>query len=290
MPIDLGIATPAVPRDPRALDDRFGKWAADLGVTVLGTHLGPTPEDVMPHAAELRERLAGWQLKALREGKERSDWNAPDTTYEGAAAGFLAALLDPGRSGEFLSALSAFVTRVAAAGAANSLAQLTLKLTAPGVPDIYQGTELWDLSLVDPDNRRPVDYARRRRLLAELERAKPAEIMARIDEGLPKLWLVRQTLHLRRRRPELFGPDGAYRPLAERGERAGHVVAFTRGERVVTVVPRLLMRLEGSWLDTTLELPAGRWHNELTGESAHGTVQIADLLATFPVALLSRDD
>jgi len=232
-------------------------------------------------------RMTAYMAKAVREAKAQTSWTSPNEAYETALQTFVeGAMADL----TFTVDVEAFVTPLIAAGRVNSLAQTLLKLTAPGVPDIYQGTELWDLSLVDPDNRRPVDYARRRRLLAELERAKPAEIMARIDEGLPKLWLVRQTLHLRRRRPELFGPDGAYRPLAERGERAGHVVAFTRGERVVTVVPRLLMRLEGSWLDTTLELPAGRWHNELTGESAHGTVQIADLLATFPVALLSRDD
>jgi len=231
--------------------------------------------------------MTAYMAKAVREAKAQTSWTSPNEAYETALQTFVeGAMADL----TFTVDVEAFVTPLIAAGRVNSLAQTLLKLTAPGVPDIYQGTELWDLSLVDPDNRRPVDYARRRRLLAELERAKPAEIMARIDEGLPKLWLVRQTLHLRRRRPELFGPDGAYRPLAERGERAGHVVAFTRGERVVTVVPRLLMRLEGSWLDTTLELPAGRWHNELTGESAHGTVQIADLLATFPVALLSRDD
>ena len=137
--------------------------------------------------------------------------------------------------------VEAFVAPLIAAGRVNSLAQ---KLTAPGIPDLYQGTELWDLSLVDPDNRRPVDYALRRRLLAELDRATPKEIMARSDEGLPKLWVIRQTLHLRRRHPALFGDDAAYRPLTAIGARAGHVVAFARGDGAVIVVPRLVMRLE----------------------------------------------
>jgi (1->4)-alpha-D-glucan 1-alpha-D-glucosylmutase len=184
--------------------------------------------------------------------------------------------------------VEAFVAPLIAAGRINSLAQTLLKLTAPGIPDLYQGAELWDLSLVDPDNRRPVDYPLRRRLLAVLDRATPKEIMARIDEGLPKLWVIRQTLELRRRRPELFGPDGTYRPLAATGDRSGHVVAFARGDDAITVVPRLVMRLEESWMNTTLELPAGRWRNELAGDVVQGVVRIADVLTQFPVALFSR--
>src|SRR5262249_22483626 len=162
--------------------------------------------------------------------------------------------------------VEAFVAPLIAAGRVNSLAQTLLKLSVPGVPDIYQGTELWDLSLVDPDNRRPVDYALRRRLLATLERATPAEIVARNDEGVPKLWVIRQALRLRRLRPALFGEDGAYRPLTAVGGRSGHVVAFVRGEGAITVAPRLVMRLEGNWMNTTLELPPGRWRNELDGD------------------------
>jgi (1->4)-alpha-D-glucan 1-alpha-D-glucosylmutase len=184
--------------------------------------------------------------------------------------------------------VEAFAVPLIAAGRVNSLAQTLLKLTAPGIPDIYQGTELWDLSLVDPDNRRPVDYALRRRLLGALDRATPKEIMARSNEGLPKLWLIRQTLQLRRHRPELFGDDGTYRPLSAIGARSGHVVAFVRGDGAITVVPRLVMRLEENWMNTTLELPPGRWRNELTGDVVQGIVPVAELLAQFPVALLSR--
>src|SRR5258705_54332 len=130
--------------------------------------------------------------------------------------------------------VEAFVGPLIAAGRVNSLAQTLLKLTAPGIPDIHQGTGLWDLSLVAPDNRRPVDYALRRRLLAALDRATPDQIMARSDEGLPKLWVIRQALHLRRLRPALFGGDGAYRPLAAIGARSGHVVAVARGDGAIT--------------------------------------------------------
>ena len=143
---------------------------------------------------------------------------------------------------------------------------------------------------MDPDNRRPVDYALRRRLLASLDQATPKEIMARSDEGLPKLWLVRQVLQLRRRLPTPFGPDGIYRPLTAIGGRAGHVVAFVRGDSVVAVAPRLVMRLDENWMNTTLELPAGRWRNELTGDVAQGILPVAELLAHFPVALLAAGE
>jgi (1->4)-alpha-D-glucan 1-alpha-D-glucosylmutase len=230
-------------------------------------------------------RMTAYMAKATREAKAHTSWTSPNEAYDAALRDFVeGAMADL----TFTVDAEAFVAPLIAAGRVNSLAQTLLKLTAPGIPDIYQGTELWDLSLVDPDNRRPVDYALRQRLLAALDRATPAEIMARIDEGLPKLWVIRQSLQLRRRRPALFGSEGAYRPLAATGDRSGHVVAFTRGEGILTVVPRLMMRLEESWLDTTLELPPGRWRNEFTGDFAQGLVRIADLQAPFPVALLSR--
>jgi (1->4)-alpha-D-glucan 1-alpha-D-glucosylmutase len=150
---------------------------------------------------------------------------------------------------------------------------------------------VWELSLVDPDNRRPVDYDLRRRLLHEVDGATPEQMWARVDEGLPKLWLIRQALALRRRRPELFGPKGDYQPLLATGEQAAHVVAFARGGRVVTVVPRLVLGLNGDWGDTTLEVPDGAWRNELTGDDVDGNVpRMANLLARFPVALLTRKE
>ena len=230
-------------------------------------------------------RMTAYMAKAAREAKVHTSWTSPNEVYDAALRAFVeGALADPA----FAVDVEAFVAPLIAAGRINSLAQTLLKLTAPGIPDLYQGAELWDLSLVDPDNRRPVDYPLRRRLLAVLDRATPKEIMARIDEGLPKLWVIRQTLELRRRRPELFGPDGTYRPLAATGDRSGHVVAFARGDDAITVVPRLVMRLEESWMNTTLELPAGRWRNELAGDVVQGVVRIADVLTQFPVALFSR--
>jgi len=231
------------------------------------------------------ERMLAYMTKASREAKVHTSWTSPNDTYDAALRAFVeSAMADL----TFTVDVEAFVAPLIAAGRVNSLAQALLKLTAPGIPDIYQGTELWDLSLVDPDNRRPVDYALRRRLLAALDRATPDAIMARSDEGLPKLWVIRQALQLRRLRPALFGADGAYRPLAAIGARSGHVVAFARGDGAITVVPRLVMRLEENWMNTTLELPPGRWRNTLAGDVVQGVVRLADLLARFPVALLSR--
>jgi (1->4)-alpha-D-glucan 1-alpha-D-glucosylmutase len=162
-------------------------------------------------------------------------------------------------------------------------------MTAPGAPDLYQGSELWDLSLVDPDNRRPVDYELRRRLLAELEGLGAEAAWARADEGLPKLLVVQRTLQLRRRRPAPFGPSGTYRPLLAQGPKSRHAVAFARSEEVVTIVPRLVLGLAGDWAGTELELPPGRWRDEFTGAVVDGGRRpLAGLLDRFPVALLGR--
>jgi (1->4)-alpha-D-glucan 1-alpha-D-glucosylmutase len=134
-----------------------------------------------------------------------------------------------------------------------------------------------------------VDFALRHRLLGELEGISVEAVMARADEGLPKLWLVTRALALRRERAEPFGRHGTYEPLAASGRAAGHVVAFSRGGEVVTVVPRLLLRLRGEWGDTRVALPEGTWRNELTGDSvAGGPAAVGKLLARFPVGLFSR--
>lgn len=237
------------------------------------------------------ERATAYMEKASREAKLYTSWTDPQPDYERALRAFVeSALADQ----EFVADLQRFVDSLTTPGWITSLSQTLLKLTAPGVPDIYQGTEIWDLSLVDPDNRRPVDYDLRRSLLAELDSTTIEDIWARRDKGLPKLWLIRQTLALRRRRPELFGPRATYQPLAARGTKAAHVVAFVRSGEVVTVAPRLVLNLGGDhteWDDTTLELPAGRWQNELTGDTVEGgTVALANLLGRFPVALLTRED
>jgi (1->4)-alpha-D-glucan 1-alpha-D-glucosylmutase len=234
------------------------------------------------------DRVVAYMEKAAREAKTHTSWTDPRPAYEDALRGFIVdSLADP----KFLAALEPFVAALIEPGRITSLAQTLVKLTAPGVPDLYQGTELWTLTLVDPDNRAPVDYPLRRRLLDELDEATPEEVWRRIDEGLPKLWTIRQALGLRRRRPEPFGARGAYHPLEARGARARHVLAFARGEAVITIVPRLVLGLGGEWGDTSLELPAGRWRNELTGDVVSGgPLRLADLLRRFPIALLARED
>lgn len=233
------------------------------------------------------ERLAAYMEKAAREAKVHTSWTRHNPEYEEALRSFVTAVLN---DKDFVADLEAFVAPLVEPGRINSLAQTLIKLTAPGVPDFYQGSEIWDLSLVDPDNRRPVYYELRRRLLDDLKRGMaPEEILARGDEGLPKLWLIHQGLQLRRRSPESFGPEGAYEPLQTAGSRAGHVVAFTRGGAVAAIAPRLPIRLQGDWQDTTLELPPGSWRDELNGgEIEGGRHPVADLLARFPVALLAR--
>ena len=232
-------------------------------------------------------RATEYMIKAAREAKQRTSWTAQNTEYERALQAFIAgALADE----EFVADLRGFVERLTTPGWVTSLSQTLLKLTAPGVPDIYQGCDLWDLSLVDPDNRRTVDYELRQRLLGELEGATPEDIWARRDEGLPKLWLTRQALAARRMHAQAFGPRGAYEPLLAQGAKAAHVVAFARGGEVVSVAPRLVIGLGDDWGDTTIELPAGRWRNTLTGdEAAGGPLSLAEALRRFPVALLVRE-
>ncbi len=232
------------------------------------------------------DRLGPYLEKAVREAKKHTSWTKPDEAYERGLHDFAETILG---DETFVADVGRFVAEIIHPGRLNSLAQTLLKITTPGVPDIYQGTELWDLSLVDPDNRRPVDFALRQRLLEELENMSAQDILDRMDEGLPKLWIIRQALHLRREHPALFGPEGAYRPLIVKGPKARHALAFVRGEEAVTVVPRLTVELSGGWANTELNLPQGQWENVFTGDSlAGGLVPMADALDRFPVALLHR--
>jgi len=179
-------------------------------------------------------------------------------------------------------------------GQSNSLALKLLTLTAPGVPDLYQGTELWDLSLVDPDNRRPVDYESRAALLLEAGSADLPRLWSAGDErGLVKLAVVHRALSLRARQRASFGDGraGAYRPLSAMGAASGHVVAFSRGTNVVTVVTRwpLSLEQEGGWGRTSFTLPAGEWFDVLSERHWHGAVAMGELLSGLPVALLERE-
>ena len=234
------------------------------------------------------ERVLPYMQKALREAKQRTSWIAPDLAYEAAVGRFVEGVM---ASPEFVAALEAFLGPVIEAGWRNSLAMKLCCLTAPGIPDVYQGSELWDLSLVDPDNRRPVDYDARRRALERMDalgsRA-AAAAWARRAEGWPKLLVTSRALRLRAERPEAFR-SGAYAPLPAAGRRARHVLAFCRGGEVATVAPRLVRGLARGWADTTVELPPGRWVDRLGGgEWAGGRVRLGRLLAGFPVALLAR--
>jgi (1->4)-alpha-D-glucan 1-alpha-D-glucosylmutase len=232
------------------------------------------------------ERLRDYMQKAMREAKTRTSWVSNNEAYEKAVNTFIDAAMG---DKHFVAELEGFVAEVLEAGRINSLTQTLLKYTAPGVPDMYQGGELWDLSLVDPDNRRPVDYMLRRKLLAQVEVMDAAAVLARMDEGLPKLWVVHRALQLRNAHREWFGPTADYVPLKAKGDKAEHVVAFRRGEHVVTVAPRFWMALGGNWGQTTIDLPKGSWTNVLTGETVEGgTSKLAELLKDFPLALLAR--
>jgi (1->4)-alpha-D-glucan 1-alpha-D-glucosylmutase len=156
------------------------------------------------------------------------------------------------------------------------------------VPDVYQGTELWDFSLVDPDNRRPVDYAERRSILEQIKNQTPEAVLAEMERGTPKLWLTWKTLQLRTQRPQVF--DGAYKRLEVTGPDADHVLAYARDRELVTVVPRLNQDAQPKQRQAQVLLPEGRYRNVLTGESVTSTqCQVSQLWGRFPVALLIRE-
>ncbi len=233
-------------------------------------------------------RLAQFLQKASREAKVHTSWVNPVAAYDDAVAQFVNSVM---ADAEFLGDLQTFIGRnqLVPLGRITSLAQTTLLLTCPGVPDLYQGSELWDLSLVDPDNRRPVDYELRGRLLYELREGGAAGALARSDEGAPKLWLIARLLEQRRRRPDLFAAS-TYIPISAAGAKARHAICFVR-ERLLVVAPRLLFGLGSDWGDTAVELPDGGWKNVLTGAGIEGgaPVMVGELLADFPVAVLTKE-
>ena len=226
-------------------------------------------------------RLTEFLIKASREAKLHTSWSDPVALYEEGVASFASGITS---DAEFMADLEGFLgaQQIVALARTTSLAQTALLLTCPGVPDLYQGTESQSLSLVDPDNRRPVDFAAMRRLLDEIREASPEEALARADEGAAKMWLISRLLAQR--------PAGsAYVPLEVGGAKACHAVAFARGEMLV-VVPRLVYRLRGDWGDTAIAIPAGRWTNMLTDDRHAGgkDVAVVDLTRRFPVAVLER--
>ncbi|XVV10598.1 malto-oligosyltrehalose synthase [Actinoplanes sp. CA-131856] len=229
-----------------------------------------------------RERLQAYALKAAREAAIGTTWQHPDEAFESALRAMVDKMYDdPALHRE----LTDFAASITPPGWSNSLGQKLVQLTMPGVPDVYQGTELWDYSLVDPDNRRPVDFAQRRELLARLDDGwlPPVD-----DTGAAKLLITSRTMRLRRQRPELFT---SYRPAFADGRVGEHALAFDRGG-VVTVATRLPVGLSrhGGWGDTTLSLDGHSWLEVFTNTSYGGNkLQVSELLRTYPVALLVKE-
>ncbi len=270
------------------------------------TLLGTWPFGDFDRCAYL-ERLREYAVKAVREAKVHTAWIKPDQEYEQTYLDFIEKIL---ADEAFLQEFLPFQRRIAGFGIVNSLSQILLKLAAPGVPDIYQGTELWDFSLVDPDNRRPVDFEHRRRVLAQLETAAEANLAGLLEEllhtahdGRIKLYLLWRALCLRRRLAPLF-EKGDYLPLAAKGARAEHLVAFVRRHdegQIATLAPRFPATLDPQggwplgeiWAETELLFPpqsAGTWRDAFTGREVvvPERCPLAELLAHFPVALLEK--
>jgi (1->4)-alpha-D-glucan 1-alpha-D-glucosylmutase len=235
------------------------------------------------------ERAVAYMEKAAHEAKRHTSWLQPDEAYDAALAAFVTDVLGDAR---FRADLEGFAATLVDWGRVNSLSTTLLKLTSPGVPDIYQGSELWDLSLVDPDNRRPVDYALRATLLESGRGGTPAAAWAGDrDSGAAKLLLIREALALRLRRPQTFDERGAYAPVRAQGDFADDVVAFIRGTpaAVIAIAQRRSLARRGQWGDTMVPLPDGEWRNLCDGATtASGRTAAGDLLKHFPVALLER--
>ena len=247
--------------------------------------------------AELTERIAAAMIKSVREGKEQSSWSYPNLDYEAGLTRFVHGVLDASYANPFLANFAEFIGSLARPAAIASLAQLVLKLTVPGVPDIYQGGELWDFSLVDPDNRRPLDFAQRRKLLDEISGISAAQLGERWHDGREKLFVAARLLALRRDHPELFAA-GDYQPLGiEEGRNSDRLCAFVRRDRdkaLVVVAPHLTYGLfrDGGPADfdaTEIALPSSiPWRNIFTDTTIKGStrIQANELFAEFPIAVL----
>lgn len=283
-----GISVPAPNEEYFIYQTMAGAWPLEPGET-----------------ATFAERLQTSLVKAWREAKLHTGWSNPDLEYESAVADFVSTILNPAPENRFLRDFTEFQEPIALSGAFNSLSQMLLRVVTPGVPDVYQGSELWDLSLVDPDNRRPVDFARRQTLLEELTNRPIADLLQSWRSGILKQYVVQKALVWRRDHPAVFR-DGEYIPLEAKGRKARHVISCARHagtEWTVAVAPRFpagLSRSSGPpigrrvWADTELSFPSTaprRWSNLFTGESLElpesGFATLATILRSFPVALLT---
>jgi (1->4)-alpha-D-glucan 1-alpha-D-glucosylmutase len=269
------------------------------------TLLGTWPlEPFRDLSAEARRdyvgRIQQYMAKALKEAKLNTSWVQPNEAWDSAVAEFVAKILEPSPRNRFLESFLPLAEEVARTGAINSLSQTLLKLTVPGVPDIYQGNEIWDLSLVDPDNRRPVDYIKRRAMLDSLGGSTPEDLLGNWRDGRIKLFLTQRMLQFRREQAALF-EHGSYEPLSLMGEFADSCISFARrsgGRAIVVLAPRLSLRvgfppLGDAWRDTSIRLPEG-WSGAedlFTGENRvaeNGSIPLAVALARLPFAVLSN--
>lgn len=273
---------------------------------IYQTLLGAWPMEGLNdgNRAEFTQRVQDYMMKALHEAKVNSSWLEPNTAWDEAVRGYVGAILAGGKDNRFPAAFEAFATSVAGFGMVNSLAQTVLKLTCPGMPDCYQGSEMWDLSLVDPDNRRPVDYELRKQRLEGVTRAPSRDLMEHWQDGRIKLLITHRLLELRRELPEVFGVGG-YVPVVTQGAFADKVIAFERRKApgagapaaaVLVVVPRQTVALGFPalgevWQDTQISCAAegAAWRNVFTGhEHAGGTLAVSAVLAELPCAVLVR--
>lgn len=245
-------------------------------------------------------RIQDYMTKAIKEAKVNSSWIQPNEAWDEAVRNFISGLLPKGRkSSPFLKTFEPVAAEIAQIGMVNSLSQTVLKFTSPGVPDIYQGNELWDFSLVDPDNRRPVDYALRQSLLESIQHAEAPELLANWPDGRIKLFVTQRILRFRMEEPKLF-EAGSYHPLEAAGRLGDSVLAFERehaGAAMTVIVPRLSARVGfppvgESWGDAEVRPQSGgAWRDLLTGrkfKTNGGGLRVADVLAEFPCAVLVR--
>ncbi len=266
--------------------------------TLLGSWpLQPYRELSDEARADYLSRIQQYMAKAMKEAKVNTSWVQPNEQWDAAVATFIEKILDPSPRNRFLESFLPVVEDVARAGATNSLSQVLLKLTSPGVPDIYQGNEIWDFSLVDPDNRRPVDYQRRQEMLDGLAGATPEDLLGNWRDGRIKLFLTHRLLTFRRENPELFR-DGSYVPLNVTGEFADCCVAFARernGQSIVVLAPRLSLRfgvlpVGEAWRDSAVQLPEGFAGGKdlFTGTTIEqgASLPLAQAMAQLPFSVL----
>jgi (1->4)-alpha-D-glucan 1-alpha-D-glucosylmutase len=247
-----------------------------------------------PDDAAFLERMQAYAMKAAREGKEETSWLNPHEAYEAGLKTFIARILDRSISAEFLDSLDVLARRVSRLGALNSLSQITLKATMPGVPDFYQGTEFWDFSLVDPDNRRPIDFAARARVLGSLEKPDWVSLVQDWPSGHLKLAWTRHLLKLRTELADVF-TNGDYQPLDVSGPHRDHVIAFAhrRGRDAAIVV---VTRSSAAFSDSCRAWPRPENYDafvDVSGYAAEGfadtdasQLRLSDLLGHLPVAVL----